>query len=133
VTDIHGSSMDAMAKAVEQSKCVLLCITDKYRQSPNFQAEALYAFKLKKPMVPLIMETGLEDVQGWLGILMADRIYINFAKKTFQECIERLKGEIQSYHGHNNTKINNNDNIVAVVSNNSIIDKKNQNLRRHYY
>jgi hypothetical protein len=31
VNDLHGSSFDAMAKAVENSMCVLLCITEKYR------------------------------------------------------------------------------------------------------
>ena len=31
VNDLHGSSFDAMAKAVENSMLVLLCITEKYR------------------------------------------------------------------------------------------------------
>lgn len=33
---------------------------------------------------------------GWLGILMGSKIYINFTKNTFPECISRLNSEIKS-------------------------------------
>ena len=67
VDEIHGSSLEAMAKAVEESSCVLMCVTEKYRQSVNCQAEAQYAFKLNKHIIPIIMQNGYESVQGWLG------------------------------------------------------------------
>ena len=53
VNDIHGSSLNSMAEAVENSYCVLICVTEKYRQSINCQAEAQYAFRINKPIVPL--------------------------------------------------------------------------------
>ena len=37
IKKIHGSSLDSMAKAVENSKCILMCVTEKYRQSLNCQ------------------------------------------------------------------------------------------------
>lgn len=94
VSDIHGSSLDSMAKAVENSFCVLVCVTEKYRQSINCQAEAQYAFKLNKKIVPCIMESGYENVKGWLGIIMGDKIFINFTKYEFEECIRRLRNEL---------------------------------------
>lgn len=96
VNDIHGSSLDSMARAVENARVVLICVTEKYRQSLNCQAEAQYAFKMNKRIVPLIMEKGYEDVKGWLGIIMSDKIFINFTKYAYEECIRRLKNEIQS-------------------------------------
>ena len=48
VVNMHGSSIDAMAQAVENSMCVLMCVTEKYRQSNPCQCEAKYAFNLKK-------------------------------------------------------------------------------------
>ena len=66
-----------MAKAVEKSKCILMCVTEKYRQSVNFQAEAQYAFKLNKMIIPVVMQNGYEP-QGWLGIIMGDKIYVSF-------------------------------------------------------
>ena len=74
VNDIHGSSLNAMAEAVEKSYVVLICITEKYRQSVNCQAEAQYAFKLNKPIIPLIMQKGYENVSGWLGMIMGDKV-----------------------------------------------------------
>ena len=44
--------------------CVLICVTEKYRQSLNCQAEAQYAFKLNKHIIPLIMEKGYENCKG---------------------------------------------------------------------
>jgi hypothetical protein len=85
VNDIHGSSLDAMAKAVENSFCVLMCVTEKYRQSVNCQAEAQYAFKLNKKIIPIIMQQGYESVQGWLGIIMGDKIFVNFTKYPFDD------------------------------------------------
>ena len=35
VENIHGSSLDSMAKAIENSKCVLVCGTEKYKCSNN--------------------------------------------------------------------------------------------------
>lgn len=67
VDEIHGSSLDSMAKAVETSDLILMCVTEDYRQSINCQSEAQYAFKLKKPIMPLIMQKGYENVGGWLG------------------------------------------------------------------
>jgi hypothetical protein len=46
VEDIHGSSLESMSNAIEQSVCVLMCMTEKYKQSVNCRAEAEYAFQL---------------------------------------------------------------------------------------
>ena len=58
VDEIHGSSLESMARAVENAKCVLVCVTEKYRQSVNCQAEAQYAFRLQKKIIPLILQKG---------------------------------------------------------------------------
>lgn len=58
VDEIHGSSLESMARAVENAQCVLVCVTEKYRQSVNCQAEAQYAFRLQKKIVPLILQKG---------------------------------------------------------------------------
>ena len=97
VNDLHGSSFDAMAKAVENSILVLVCITEKYRQSINCQAEAEYAFRLKKKIIPVIFEKGYENVKGWLGLIIGDKIFVNFTKYSFDESIRRLKNEIAYY------------------------------------
>jgi hypothetical protein len=44
VENIHGSSLDAMATAIEQSTCILVCMTEKYKQSPNCRAVFNFLF-----------------------------------------------------------------------------------------
>jgi hypothetical protein len=56
VESIHGSSLESMASAIENSWCVLMCMTENYKQSTNCRAEAEYAFQLNKPIVPLVIK-----------------------------------------------------------------------------
>ena len=64
IDNIHGSSLEAMALAVENSSVILICMTEKYKQSSNCRAEAEYAFQLNKPIVPLIMQAKYKP-DGW--------------------------------------------------------------------
>ena len=96
VVNMHGSSIDAMAQAVENSMCVLMCVTEKYRQSNPCQGEAKYAFNLKKSIIPLIMQKGYGQMKGWLGFIMGDKIYIDFSKYEFDACIQKLKNELDA-------------------------------------
>lgn len=66
VEEIHGSSLESMAKAIENSSCVLICMSEKYKMSSNCRAEAEYTFQLNKPFVPLIMQENYKP-DGWLG------------------------------------------------------------------
>ncbi|CAF0704878.1 unnamed protein product [Brachionus calyciflorus] len=95
VQDIRGSSLESMAKAIENSKCVLICMTEKYKQSPNCRAEAEYSFNLRKPIIPLIMQPNYIP-DGWLGIILGTKIYINFSKYNFEDCLRKLKTEIKT-------------------------------------
>lgn len=103
VNEIHGSSLDSMAQAVENSKCVLICVTEKYRQSINCQAEAQYAFKLNKIIIPVIMQAGYQNTKGWLGIIMGDKIFVDFTKYSFDESMSRLIKQIQLNTNPNET------------------------------
>ena len=66
VENIHGSSLESMANAIENSMCVLICMTEKYKQSSNCRAEAEYAFNIRTPIIPLIMQNNYQP-SGWLG------------------------------------------------------------------
>ncbi len=83
-----------MAKAVEESVGVLMCMTENYKQSSNCRAEAEYAFSLGKPIIPLIMQKGYK-ADGWLGIILGSKIFIDFTKYEFGECMSRLQKEIE--------------------------------------
>ena len=104
VNDIHGSSLNAMAEAFEKSYVVLICITEKYRQSVNCQAEAQYAFKLNKPIIPLIMQKGYENVSGWLGMIMGDKVDLfNSFCYSFNICNKNVFGSERSLKRHSSS------------------------------
>ncbi|EDO33720.1 predicted protein, partial [Nematostella vectensis] len=73
-----GSTLEAMANAVENSAVVLMCASRKYKDSVNYRSEAEYAYTQKKPIVPLMMENGYKP-DGWLGMIMGSKLYFNFA------------------------------------------------------
>ena len=59
-----GSTLDAMAKAVENSSVVLVCVSQRYKESPNCRAEAKYAFQLRKDIISLNATTC--QTVGWV-------------------------------------------------------------------
>ncbi|CAF0878261.1 unnamed protein product [Brachionus calyciflorus] len=94
IDEIHGSSLDSMAKAVEDAQVILMCVTEKYRQSLNCQSEAQYAFRLNKPIIPCIMQKGYGSVTGWLGFIIGDKIFVDFTKYELDESLNKLLDQI---------------------------------------
>jgi hypothetical protein len=39
---------------------------------------------------------------GWLGIILGSKIYVDFSKNQFDECMRKLKFEIDNLVGHAN-------------------------------
>lgn len=66
VDNMHGSSLKAMGNAIDNSLCVLVCMTEKYMLSRNCRAEAEYMFESAKSYVPLILQKNYIP-NGWLG------------------------------------------------------------------
>ena len=64
VEDIRGSSLESMANAIEESKCVLMGMTEQYKLSSNCRLEAEYAVQLNKPIIPLILQKNYKP-DGW--------------------------------------------------------------------
>ena len=75
-----GSTLEAMAKAVENAAVVLVCVSQRYKESPNCRSEAEYAYQLKKDIIPLMMQDKYKP-NGWLGILLGTKMWIGFQSK----------------------------------------------------
>ncbi|CAF3748826.1 unnamed protein product [Adineta steineri] len=91
--NMYGPAMSAMANAVENSEFIIICMSDSYKQSAYCQAEAEYAFKCKRRLIPLIMRTGYRP-DGWLGFMIGTRTYVDFGKFDFETACEKLIIEI---------------------------------------
>lgn len=82
-----------MADAVEKSEFVLLCISDSYKRSVYCQAEAEYAFRCKRHLLPCIVRQGYR-ADGWLGLIIGSRIYMDFGRLEFKNACELVLKEI---------------------------------------
>eukprot|EP00026_Physarum_polycephalum_P003814 Phypoly_transcript_03830.p1 GENE.Phypoly_transcript_03830~~Phypoly_transcript_03830.p1 ORF type:complete len:610 (+),score=59.25 Phypoly_transcript_03830:475-2304(+) len=75
---MQGSTLEAMALAVEQSALILICYNKKYKESAACRTEAEYAYTMRKPIIPLKMEKDY-SADGWLGALLGSKLYYEFS------------------------------------------------------
>ena len=89
-----GSTLEAMAKAVENSSVVLVCVSQKYKESPNCRSEAEYAYQLRKDIIPLMMQRDYKP-DGWLGMILGTKLWIDFRNSySFNTGTEKLMKEL---------------------------------------
>ena len=97
VEQMSGSTLDAMAVAVEGAAVVLICVSERYKESPNCRAEAEYAFQLGKPIIPVRMQAAFK-ADGWLGIIMGTKLYFDcHDREHVQNATERITAEIAKH------------------------------------
>ncbi|CAF1154434.1 unnamed protein product [Didymodactylos carnosus] len=89
---MHGIIMEAIANAIEQSRCVLICMSDTYSHSPYCQSEAQYAFEKRRLLIPLKVQDGFKP-QGWLAFTISGRMYVDFIKMDFQTAYQQLRSQ----------------------------------------
>ncbi|KAL3889424.1 hypothetical protein ACJMK2_001768 [Sinanodonta woodiana] len=107
IENMFDSTLQAMADGVERAHVVLICMSQKYKDSPNCRAEAEYAFKRGKIIIPLKMERGYEP-DGWLGILIGTKVFYDFSGKyDVEKKINELIRAIQISYGNVSMKIQN--------------------------
>jgi hypothetical protein len=81
VEKMQGSTVEAMAGAVEGAAVMCYGISRAYKESANCRLEAQYAHQREKDMVPLMVEEGYR-ADGWLGMLLGVRLYYAFLGST---------------------------------------------------
>ncbi|EGD72038.1 hypothetical protein PTSG_00055 [Salpingoeca rosetta] len=74
--DMSGSTLDAMATAVEGACAVIVCLSSEYKESAACRSEGEYAFNLKKPIVPVKVDLNYHP-DGWLGMLLGSKLYFD--------------------------------------------------------
>jgi len=90
-----GSTLEAMAAAIEQSDAIIMCVTHRYKESQACRTEAEYAYTKKKPMIPVMLEKNY-TADGWLGIIMGSKLYYNMHTiDEMQASLPGLVGEVR--------------------------------------
>ncbi|CAF2728164.1 unnamed protein product [Rotaria sp. Silwood2] len=101
---IHGSTMVAMADAIENAEFVFVCMSDAYKQSAYCQSEAHYAYERQCHLIPIVMKQNYRP-DGWLGIMVSGKIYVDFPKLGFDQAYLKLKNEIDRHRMNLNLSI----------------------------
>ncbi|XP_059141325.1 uncharacterized protein LOC131929220 isoform X2 [Physella acuta] len=97
-----GSTLQAMAEAVENAAVVLVCMSEKYKQSPNCRTEAEYTFQLRKDYIPLMVQKRYRP-DGWLGAILGAKLFFDFTgkypyEKPIQGLLKELRGRGRTAH-----------------------------------
>eukprot|EP01045_Picozoa_sp_COSAG04_P003348 COSAG04_NODE_135_length_23774_cov_40.993918_11_plen_2893_part_00 len=98
---MKGSTVDAMALAVEGSEVMLIGVCRPYKESSNCRMEAQYGLQKKKAMIPLMMQEGYE-ADGWLGLLLGTSLWYALygatleSESAFEDRMSALSREIGS-------------------------------------
>ena len=91
---MRGSTLEAMAKAVENSSVVLVCVSERYKESPNCRSEAEYAYQLRKDIIPLMMQCKYRG-DGWLGMLVGTKLWFDFnSQQSIEPSVTKLIKEL---------------------------------------
>ena len=61
----------------------------RYKESSFCRLEAEYLIQQKKPFIPLLMQKGYKP-DGWLGIIVGSKIFIDFTKLEFSSALNEL-------------------------------------------
>jgi hypothetical protein len=119
--------MQAMADAVENTEFVIICMSDSYKRSVYCQAEAEYAFHCKRHLLPIIVRQGYR-ADGWLGLIIGSRIYVDFGRVEFKNACELILKEI-SLQRENKVSHTNKKNTGGHTAIGDHLSKRSENLR----
>ena len=93
--EMRGETLETMAQAIERASLVVICLTEKYKESANCQSEAQYAYRLNKPILPLVFQSKYKPT-GWLGMIVGTKFYIDFTKRNFDVNMTKLVEQVQT-------------------------------------
>ncbi len=93
--EIHENIMDGMVQGIEQSRIIILCMSEEYKRNNYCRAEAQYAFQKKLKIIPILIEKYYKP-DGWLLFLIGSLVYIDFTKYQFSHAVQLLLNQLKT-------------------------------------
>jgi hypothetical protein len=107
-----GDLLECIPKGLQNAPVFLMVTNKPYFQSYFCQAEAKYAFQLKKKIIPILMEDDYM-AHDWLGFIKGTKLHIDFTKFPFDTAMKKLVHEIEAAFKSCEVKGNDQRNISA--------------------
>jgi male-specific lethal 1 len=90
------SIADDIINGLDRATVVLVCMTQKYYESPYCKKEVIYAAESHKEIIPLTLEHRYKP-HGWLKFHMSDRLRYDFSRDdVFEESLRKLVRAIRN-------------------------------------
>ena len=98
--------------AIENSRRMIMLMSERYKQDNNCRSEAEHAYKLGKHVIPVVAQTGYVP-SGWLANLTASSFTIDGTGVHVDECVKRVIKAISenyvaapySFEAYNNSRV----------------------------
>jgi hypothetical protein len=98
VEQMVGSTLEAMADAIDGAGVVVVGLSPQYKASANCRLEAEYALYSRKAIIPLMMQSNYQP-NGWLGMLLGAKVWYDFSSEaTFDENYQNFKKGLLKEH-----------------------------------
>ncbi|KAK0062000.1 hypothetical protein Bpfe_008493 [Biomphalaria pfeifferi] len=92
--NMETNLLDSMAKAVQNSSIVIMCISQKYKDSVNCKKEAEYTSNLEKDYL-IVKVTPNFKPDDWLGLMLGERLYFDFSgSRLYDTVLQELVKQI---------------------------------------
>ncbi|CAK8692291.1 unnamed protein product [Clavelina lepadiformis] len=109
VDKMQGSILEEMAHAVENAGVVVIAMNEDYKNSNSCRTEAEYAYKLRKPIIPLLLNPGY-DPDGWLGALLGTKLYVDLSSENdcegkFPDVVNMIMSKMSSEYDLSQTPV----------------------------
>jgi CRP-like cAMP-binding protein len=100
IEKMAGSTVEAMALAIENSALVIYGLAQGYQASDNCRMELSYACQRKKPRLPLMLQENFVAT-GWLGIILGTDLWYAFYGSTLddEEAFQKQVTELEQAIG----------------------------------
>ncbi|EDV27437.1 hypothetical protein TrispH2_003058 [Trichoplax sp. H2] len=71
-------NLKSIAKNIDESNIVVVCLSHKYKQSPYCHSQAHFAVQKKKKVIPILLQANY-NLHGWLGDLFGSIPILDFS------------------------------------------------------
>jgi len=84
IEQINYDCPEDISRGIIGARVVLTCFTDKYFESYNCRAEAEYAFRLKKDVIPIMLQANCVHPE-WFGLIINSKLVHDFSDQQLFE------------------------------------------------
>lgn len=97
-SEFYSVTIEEKEKAIRECTFFIVCCNRSYLNSRNAKNELIYAWKLDKIIVPLIVEKDLDLKNEWISYFYNNKIHFNMYNYSFDQFISVIVQLIKAYN-----------------------------------